>query len=63
MYSYFINFCRLTDTKSNSKITLMNYIVGQIEQNHKELLDIETEIGNVKGAAKVRCGQAFELLI
>ena len=45
---------RLADTKSNSKINLLNYIVGQIESSHAELLSIEEELGNVKSASKVR---------
>jgi len=45
---------RLADTKSNSKINLLNYVVGQLETNHADLLGIEQEIGHVKSAAKVR---------
>ncbi|CAG7828896.1 unnamed protein product [Allacma fusca] len=44
---------RIQDTKSNYKISLMNYLITQIESCWPDLLDIDFELRNLKTAAKV----------
>ena len=45
---------RLADTKSTCKITLVNYLVNQIEEKYPAVMSVENEIRTVKEAAKVR---------
>ena len=45
---------RIQDTKSNYKISLMNYLISQIENCWPDLLDIEFELRNLRGGAKVK---------
>lgn len=45
---------RLQDTKSNQRNqNLMNYLAHQVETYWSELLDLENDLGGVRGAAKV----------